>query len=136
MRCNVCYLPIHDEATKILCPRCTNAYHRDHLAAWLLNEEKCPVCREVLSDEFRDDLKPKTEKERVRLENILGTLDGIGEVLGSWETGKRNKKRVKEMRKLNPNEKAPSLLKWIILGSVFVLWILFLLIMLISNLAS
>jgi len=101
MRCNICYLPIHEERSRLACPMCTNTYHRDHLAAWLLKEKACPVCRNELSEAFREDLRPKTEKERRRLDQILYTLDNVGDLLDNWETGKRQKKRVKEMRKLD-----------------------------------
>ncbi|MHA2172579.1 MAG: hypothetical protein ACXAB7_22125 [Candidatus Kariarchaeaceae archaeon] len=58
----------------INCPRCVNPFHYDHLAAWLLTEKACPVCREELSEAFREDLRPKTEKEHNRLEQIVRTL--------------------------------------------------------------
>jgi hypothetical protein len=100
MRCNVCYLPIHDERTMINCPRCVNPFHYDHLAAWLLTEKACPVCREELSEAFREDLRPKTEKEHNRLEQIVRTLDGLGAVVGKWEGSRRRRKRLHEQRRV------------------------------------
>ncbi|MHA2251390.1 MAG: hypothetical protein ACXAD7_13595 [Candidatus Kariarchaeaceae archaeon] len=127
MRCNICYLPIHDQSTQILCPRCTNPFHYDHLAAWLLNESKCPVCRETLSDPFREDLKPKTEKDRRRLEQILYTLDGLGDVLGKWEGSRKRKKRLERMRKLDSDEEdEPGLpfMKLIVPLILFFIWLI------------
>ena len=96
MRCNICYLPIHDQSGKENCPRCFNEFHRDHLAAWLLKNDYCPMCRDPLSESFREQLRPKTEKERVRLENVLSTLDGIGDLFRELET--KEKKRIMQSR--------------------------------------
>lgn len=124
MRCNVCYLPIHDEVTKILCPRCTNPFHRDHLAAWLLKEEKCPVCREILSEGFRDDLKPKDEKDRKRLMNIMRTLDGLSDKVHRLETSKRHGKRLQKQRLEELGDiEGPSLTKPIATVVIFLIWI-------------
>ena len=124
MRCNVCYLPIHDEATQILCPRCTNEFHRDHLAAWLLTQTKCPMCREVLSEDFRDELKPKSERERKRLINIMRTLDNLSDSVYRLETGKKHGKRIQKMRIDEMGDsRGPSLLKPIATVVIFLIWI-------------
>jgi hypothetical protein len=94
----------------INCPRCVNPFHYDHLAAWLLTEKACPVCREELSEAFREDLRPKTEKEHNRLEQIVRTLDGLGAVVGKWEGSRRRRKRLHEQRRVEAGiEAAPSL---------------------------
>ena len=124
MRCNVCYLPIHDEATQILCPRYTNEFHRDHLAAWLLTETKCPVCREVLSEDFRDELKPKSERERKRLVNIMRTLDNLSDNVLRLETRSKHSKRVQKMRiEEMGDHRGPTLVKPIVTVVIFLLWI-------------
>lgn len=122
-RCNICYLTIRDQATHLLCPRCLNSYHRDHLAAWLLNDTKCPVCREVLSEDFRFELKPKSERERRKLEQLMLTLDGLGDTLGDWET--KHKKRLDKERRLDPNaaDDNPSIRRLVIPLVLSVLWI-------------
>ncbi len=137
MRCNVCYLPIHDQTTKILCPRCTNPFHYDHLAAWLLTETKCPMCREVLSEDFREDLKPKSEKERRRLEQVLYTLDGLGQVLGKYETSRRQKKRLGEMRRVERGDPSTSslisLALPVLLGLVAIISFILIIVLVISS---
>ena len=134
MRCNVCYLPIHDETTKILCPRCTNEFHRDHLAAWLLTETKCPMCREVLSEDFREDLKPKSEKERKRLVNIMRTLDNLSDNVLRLETSRTHGKRVHKMRMAESgDEKGPSLVKPIATVVFFSVWIIILIAAIFAN---
>ena len=95
-RCNICYLPIHDAATSIPCPRCFNTFHRDHLAGWLLNETQCPMCREELSEDFRAEFRPKSDRERQRLEDIMRSLDGLGYMLEKTE--KKYARRVKAAR--------------------------------------
>lgn len=97
-RCQICYLPIHEQKTLINCPRCQNEFHFDHIAAWLLNSDFCPVCRGHLSDSFRDEFKPKSERERRRLEQIFSTLDGLGELLQKVEKKSRHKRRIMAMR--------------------------------------
>jgi hypothetical protein len=77
---------------------CTNPFHRDHLAAWLLYDDTCPTCRDELPIELRMELKPKNEAEIKRLEEILINLDSIGDLLGEWEEKRRNKKIVRNMR--------------------------------------
>ena len=124
MRCNVCYLPIHDEATQILCPRCTNPFHRDHLAAWLLKEVKCPVCREILSEDFRDELKPKDERERKRLVNLMRTLDGLSHKVHELETSPRRRKRLERERMAElGDDGSASLTKPIATVVIFLVWI-------------
>lgn len=125
MRCNVCFLPIHDEVTQILCPRCTNPFHRDHLAAWLLKEEKCPVCREILSEDFRDDLKPKDERERKRLVNLMRTLDGLSHKVHSLETSPKRRKRLERERMAEMGDDgSASLTKPIATVVIFLVWII------------
>lgn len=97
-RCNVCYLPIHDQVTQMNCPRCFNAFHRDHLAAWLLREKKCPVCREMLSEAFREELRPKSERERQRLEDIFSSLDNLGHMMSKLESSRRYGGKIRESR--------------------------------------
>ncbi len=112
------------------CPRCTNPFHKDHLAAWLLNNKACPVCREELSIDFRVDLKPRDEVERRRLEDILYNLDNLGDVLGDWETKHRNRRKVAEMRTTVINEgERDSKRAMKVAGPVviFVVWVLILL---------
>jgi len=124
MRCNVCYLPIHEEVTQILCPRCTNPFHRDHLAAWLLKEEKCPVCREILSEEFRDELKPKDERERKRLVNLMRTLDGLSDKVHRLETSPKRRKRLERERMAEiGDDGSTSLTKPIATVVIFLIWI-------------
>lgn len=95
MRCNICYLDIINELSEIKCPRCLNSFHKDHLAAWLLNEKSCPVCREELSQGFRDELKPRDERDRKRLLRISQNLQSLGTTLDRWES--RNKKKLDKM---------------------------------------
>lgn len=120
-KCKICFLPIHDEASMLRCPRCTNPFHKDHLAAWLLSNKSCPVCREELSIDFRVDLKPKDERERRRLEDILYNLDNLGDVLGDWETKHRTK--VAEMRTTVINEGEPGTRRFMKVAFPFVLFI-------------
>jgi hypothetical protein len=80
------------------CPRCFNSFHRDHLAAWLLRNKKCPICREVLSEAFREELRPKTERERQRLEDIFATLDNLGDMMSKLEGSRKYGRRIKESR--------------------------------------
>ena len=89
MRCNICYLPIHEVTSRESCPRCFNDFHRDHLAAWLLKHDYCPMCREKLSEAFIESFKPKDERERQRLEQVLRTLDNLGETFRELETRER-----------------------------------------------
>ena len=96
MRCNICYLPIHEERARENCPRCYNEFHREHFAAWLLKNDYCPMCRDPLSEDFRETLRPKTEKERQRLENVLSTLDGLGDMFRQLES--KEKKRIMKSR--------------------------------------
>ncbi len=112
------------------CPRCTNAFHKDHLAAWLLNNKACPVCREELSIDFRVDLKPKDEVERRRLEDILYNLDNLGDVLGDWETKHRNRRRVADMRTTVINEGQSNVNRAMKIGFpvvLFLVWVAILL---------
>lgn len=89
MRCNICYLPINEVTSREACPRCFNDFHRDHLAAWLLKRDYCPMCRDTLSEAFIASFKPKDEQERLRLEAVLRTLDSLGETFRDLETRER-----------------------------------------------
>ena len=125
-RCNICFLPVHDEYSMLRCPRCTNAFHKDHLAAWLLNNKSCPVCREELSISFRVELEPRDKQERKRLEDILYNLDNLGDVLGEWENKHRNRKRVAEMRTTVINEGESNVNRFMKVGFpivLFVVWV-------------
>jgi hypothetical protein len=89
-----------------------------------LKEEKCPVCREILSEAFRDDLKPKSEKERIRLENIMRTLDSLSDRVHRLETSKKHGKRLQRERLAEMgDEGGPSLTKPIATVVIFLIWI-------------
>lgn len=120
MRCNICYLDIQFDQKAIKCPRCLNDFHQDHLAAWLLSEKSCPICREVLSDNFRESLRPKSDRERQRLQDISRSLNSIGKELERWE--RRNQRKLRRMREVQHNEpKVP--IPW---GKIFIPLLLFL----------
>lgn len=97
-RCNICYLPIHNQTTQMNCPRCFNSFHRDHLAAWLLQNKKCPICREVLSEAFREELRPKTERERQRLQDIFNSLDNLGNMMTRIEHSRKFGNKIRGSR--------------------------------------
>ena len=125
-RCKICFLPVHDENAMLRCPRCTNGFHKDHLAAWLLSNKTCPVCREELSIEFRVDLKPKDEQERRRLEDILYNLDNLGDMLGDWEKKFKNRKRLAQMRTTVINEGESDTKRFMKIGFpvlIFIVWV-------------
>ena len=96
MNCNICYLPIQGQTAHERCPRCFNDFHKDHFAAWLLSHDYCPMCRNPLSLEFRNTLKPKTKQDRIRLEQTLSRLDGLGDVFRQLES--KQKKRIMQAR--------------------------------------
>jgi len=54
------------------------------------------MCREPLSDAFREELRPKTENERKRLEQSLARLEGIGDMFKHLES--KQKKRIMAQR--------------------------------------
>ena len=103
MRCNVCYQPILIVRDKILCPECQNTFHRDHLAAWLLNIDYCPTCREMLSPQFLKELRPTSEAERRRLQEILWTLDNLTNTMANYERSRNMFKKNKYKEPLFPD---------------------------------
>lgn len=128
MRCNICYMDIIDEDTEIKCPRCINSFHKDHLAAWLLSEKSCPVCREELSHVFRDELKPRDERDRERLWRVSQNLQSLGDTLGKWESRNKKKKKVRKVKvERDEREKVP-LSKKLIPALIFIAWMVVLLI--------
>ncbi|MCY3413832.1 MAG: E3 ubiquitin protein ligase [Candidatus Heimdallarchaeota archaeon] len=83
-RCNICYKDT-SEQDEIRCPSCINIYHHDHLAAWLLTKNYCPVCRAKFEHSFMEIMKPKTEYDYQRLWKINQSLDRIQGNIEKWE---------------------------------------------------
>ena len=93
--------------------------------AFALKEEKCPVCREILSEDFRDELKPKDERERKRLVNLMRTLDGLSSKVHALETSPRRRKRLERERMAElGDDSSASLTKPIATVVIFLVWIL------------
>ena len=130
MRCNICYLPIQEERSKERCPRCFNDFHKDHFAAWLLDHDYCPMCRETLSDSFREEMRPKTEDEAQRLQQILRTLDGLGDNLRKIE--RRYGKRIKASREEEFGLQKVGMGSYIKLAIPFILLSMFLIVVVIA----
>ena len=94
--CKICYLPIKNNEKQLPCPRCFNHFHQDHLAAWLLNNNSCPMCKNILSDDLRQDLQPKNEEERKKIEEILMKVDNIEDMVSKLE--KKQKRKLRKTR--------------------------------------
>lgn len=87
-RCNICFGSVESrEAYR--CPHCNNGYHRDHLAAWLLMQSTCPVCRQEMPDNILTDLAPKDQNETERLMKIAKSLDNMEKLAKKLERIKR-----------------------------------------------
>jgi len=134
VRCNICYLPIEERTVKENCPRCFNNFHKDHFAAWLLDHDYCPMCREQLSASFREELRPKTEKERERLEEIMNRLDGIGDMLKQLETKER--RRIMASRSKEFGLEDTSFIDYLKISVPFILLGLFLILVILGVLGN
>ncbi len=49
------------------------------------------MCRDPLSEQFREQFRPQTQQERERLENVLATLDGLGDMFRQLESSQKKK---------------------------------------------
>jgi uncharacterized Zn finger protein (UPF0148 family) len=49
-KCMVCELPLKRKDSKLYCPYCGNAAHRDHFLEWLHVKKVCPICGEHVQE--------------------------------------------------------------------------------------
>jgi predicted RNA-binding Zn-ribbon protein involved in translation (DUF1610 family) len=49
-KCMVCELPLKRKDSKLYCPYCGNAAHRDHFLEWLRVKKVCPICGERVQE--------------------------------------------------------------------------------------
>jgi len=52
IRCKICDKPISMEDDILLCIGCSSEFHKNHLIKLIHREEKCPVCRCALEQEW------------------------------------------------------------------------------------
>ncbi len=83
--CNICYGGLESSSQYISCENCHSKFHRDHLAAWLLNNLHCPVCRQDFTTKTLSELKPKTKKETYNLREINLRLNDLSAKLDQLE---------------------------------------------------
>lgn len=82
--CAVCYTTIlgADLEESVIHINCKQRYHRSHIAAWLISNIICPMCREPFAKEIRDSLQPKTQQEVQQLEEVMDEFEGFFHLAG------------------------------------------------------
>ncbi len=124
-KCNICYLSV-DRKTYYPCPECNNSFHRDHFAAWVFENESCPICRRKLKVKVLSELAPKTQSEAQKMREINRELAKSMRLAHKFDQKfgeKSRKKIIKEMIK-QARERKPkkSLFGRLLPFIVFVVW--------------
>jgi Zn finger protein HypA/HybF involved in hydrogenase expression len=56
--CLVCDLDMHSADALVLCPHCSNVFHKSHLIQWVRLKKRCPACGEHLYESEIKELPP------------------------------------------------------------------------------
>jgi hypothetical protein len=117
------------------CPDCDNSFHKDHIAAWLLVQSFCPVCRKEMPLLVISELAPQDQQETERLMDINRSIANAEVLANKFEKkygiGIKQKKRKLQKEAMLSYEPPPrekdSGLKLLIPLVVFGLWMLLIL---------